>query len=852
MLSLMVFSALWAQPIKSGDKYWDGAILYTAKVYSNGSLDLIGKDINGDSYEITLLWTNEDRSYSVFSRNGAIALRIDEGAKVKIHYRDRVGNFLVFHNAKGEAAWTMEYYLSADIQGLTAYERKLEQQNASEVITTTPINTTWLARFPKPELRIMRNEILARHGWSFQSKDLQEYFKEQPWYEPVQDNSSIKISVVERTNLEMIKSEEATPDEYRYSMVQAPVERVEEPCAWQPRPSSQAPVERVEESCAWQSRPSSQAPVERVEKIGRGPDEIDGIKTYTITNEREFLAALGPDRTIVVAKNVHLNLSRVLENENLFINKTGRRWMQSGADFIGQLPLVISEGETDGQQLDIVNINNLTIRGAGNSSIEVDPRYSYCLYFINCENCRVENLTIGHTEYGYCSGGVIGVKKGKNIEILNCDLYGCGTYGLDLMDCHELEVRKCRIHHCTYGIMQLSKCHSISFSDCDFFQNKEYDLIEGRNCAEVSFANCRFYNNSESTLFNFNTKFKLEGCEVYHPLDKLGTMNMVVQSGKKNTISSNSETYDITPREIGPDQQSPDLLPMFLYIMNKNYMLMVYWTDVEEPKYDPEYAEYYEADHASWELQEIFRKNASQFTNLVTKTGKIYSLEYKGEILKDPKGNKMYPGELHSRPSIPSPGLKYAFANPKNTLPKDNMWGMWVVVTDNYLRNHTFIPLKDHYDKPSPLPAKVIMQLESKYNMKSERSRLVSSNGRYSYGVMQFKGAWKTRVEEYGDTTRVALALEVFIVGDEVYAYPMEGHYDPSFGPTWNADDDGEYFPGSVIAFDGPDGPDFCHFHSAPESLTVGVFSIRNGKLSMKRYDVYHSLYDEDEPNWND
>ena len=310
-----------------------------------------------------------------------------------------------------------------------------------------------------------------------------------------------------------------------------------------------------------------------------------------------------------------------------------------------------------------------------------------------------------------------------------------------------------------------------------------------------------------------------------------------------NTVTINIDTSDVIS-----DQQSPDQTPMFLYIINKSYMQMVYWTEVEEPKYTPEDSDYYEADHACWELQEVFRKNASLYTNLVTGTGKIYPIEYTGEILEDSKGNKMFPGLLHSRPSIPSPGLKYAFANPDNTLPDDDMWGMWVVVTDNYLRDHTLIPMKEFYNKPTPLPAKVIKQLENRYNMKAERSRLASSNDRYSYGVIQFKGAWKTRVEEYGDTISVALALEVFVVGDEVYSYPIEGYYDPSEGPTWNADDGGEYFPGSVIAFEGPEGPDFCHFHSAPESLTVGVFSIRNGKISMKRYEVYHSLYDEDEP----
>ena len=55
----------------------------------------------------------------------------------------------------------------------------------------------------------MRNEILARHGWTFQAKDLRQHFGRQPWYKPGNNNAAIKLSPIEQTNLELIKSEEA-------------------------------------------------------------------------------------------------------------------------------------------------------------------------------------------------------------------------------------------------------------------------------------------------------------------------------------------------------------------------------------------------------------------------------------------------------------------------------------------------------------------------------------------------------------------------------------------------------------------------------------------------------------------
>ena len=39
-------------------------------------------------------------------------------------------------------------------------------------------------------LRILRNEIFARHGYQFKSNYLQEYFSKFEWYLPVSDNST--------------------------------------------------------------------------------------------------------------------------------------------------------------------------------------------------------------------------------------------------------------------------------------------------------------------------------------------------------------------------------------------------------------------------------------------------------------------------------------------------------------------------------------------------------------------------------------------------------------------------------------------------------------------------------------
>jgi hypothetical protein len=71
------------------------------------------------------------------------------------------------------------------------------------------LNTPYLWNIPREQLRLMRNEILARHGYVFQSKDLRDYFSKKWWYKPAANNSAVKLNVIEQTNVELIKSEEA-------------------------------------------------------------------------------------------------------------------------------------------------------------------------------------------------------------------------------------------------------------------------------------------------------------------------------------------------------------------------------------------------------------------------------------------------------------------------------------------------------------------------------------------------------------------------------------------------------------------------------------------------------------------
>ena len=55
------------------------------------------------------------------------------------------------------------------------------------------------------ELRLLRNMIYARHAYSFKSQDLQKWFSKFDWYEPLTDDVSDCLTMIDSMNIERIK-----------------------------------------------------------------------------------------------------------------------------------------------------------------------------------------------------------------------------------------------------------------------------------------------------------------------------------------------------------------------------------------------------------------------------------------------------------------------------------------------------------------------------------------------------------------------------------------------------------------------------------------------------------------------
>jgi len=70
------------------------------------------------------------------------------------------------------------------------------QQASTRLLTPADIQG-----LPSKELKIMRNEIFARHGYIFKTNDMKAYFTAQPWYRPQRADVSSMLTAIEKKNV---------------------------------------------------------------------------------------------------------------------------------------------------------------------------------------------------------------------------------------------------------------------------------------------------------------------------------------------------------------------------------------------------------------------------------------------------------------------------------------------------------------------------------------------------------------------------------------------------------------------------------------------------------------------------
>lgn len=251
---------------------------------------------------------------------------------------------------------------------------------------------------------------------------------------------------------------------------------------------------------------------------------IGGPAEYHVSTAEEFIHAIGSNRVIYLDYAI-FNLSEQITD--MSDNGIVERYYDAMDANPSNGP-VCAVWANDGIELCITGVKNLTIKSAyldRSPRVLAEPRYANTISFSHCQGVTIESLVLGHTEGGYCTGGVLYFADCKGITIRHCELFGCGIQGIETRQCENLLFDRSQIRDCTYGIMTLVSSRKCVFRDSQFFRNQEYTLLETRECSDILFEKCDFFDN-KGTMFQLGSPVKMNDCHINHPFNKMGNYDM--------------------------------------------------------------------------------------------------------------------------------------------------------------------------------------------------------------------------------------------------------------------------------------------------------------------------------------
>ena len=227
----------------------------------------------------------------------------------------------------------------------------------------------------------------------------------------------------------------------------------------------------------------------------------DGPKEVEAATVDELLAAIAPNTTITLTGRSY-NLTEAGD------------YGQAGTDFYHWNDIY-----DDGWELDIDHVQGLTIRATRpGTEIVTVPRYACVLKFTGCRDIALEGFTAGHTDGpGFCTGAVIHLDGCRNARITNCDLYGCGTFGVELYRTRGLRVLDTTIRDCSYGALSATESADFLLDGCKVYGIESYTgIFTLSSCRDCALVNSLVRNSAGGSLawLSSTKDFYMAGCEI--------------------------------------------------------------------------------------------------------------------------------------------------------------------------------------------------------------------------------------------------------------------------------------------------------------------------------------------------
>lgn len=203
------------------------------------------------------------------------------------------------------------------------------------------------------------------------------------------------------------------------------------------------------------------------------------LREVCVSTTEELIAAMGSGVRIIMDPGLY-DLSE---------------WAESG----------LTDSTPDGvllsydSSLKLTGLRDLYILGI-DAEIVVSSEEIPVLTLEGCENVFFDGLTMGHKVMGSgCIASVLSLIDCSDIRLDQTNLYGSGTYGLDVVRGKGLKVKQSWIHDCNYGAIAMVEHKGGEFDGC-LFQNCGDDLVLSVNNSELSFSNCVFIDNQAPIL----------------------------------------------------------------------------------------------------------------------------------------------------------------------------------------------------------------------------------------------------------------------------------------------------------------------------------------------------------------
>ncbi|MBF4693608.1 right-handed parallel beta-helix repeat-containing protein [Fusibacter ferrireducens] len=228
-------------------------------------------------------------------------------------------------------------------------------------------------------------------------------------------------------------------------------------------------------------------------RILLNPEASESVK---VSNTAEFLAAIGPDKTIYLKPGLY-TLPYDLEIDNEYVE--------------------IEEGT-----LRIKNVKNMTVLSESGIVDVIADSYLEVLIVDGCENIQLDGIRLGHLRE-YCVGDVLAIKASKNVEINRVILFGCGYNGLNLDQVVGVSLSNSLISDCQACGLVFEDADKITVENTQFYRNGR-QVFDFKNATHVTLT---------QVVAEDNDKEAYEDVEALMLLDERS--DVLVESSKLDT-----------------------------------------------------------------------------------------------------------------------------------------------------------------------------------------------------------------------------------------------------------------------------------------------------------------------------